>query len=322
MESLNASLFKFKIPAEDVQDSSEYEESGSEADVMEDLPAAVVRRIYALEHLQDKRLVLEAEFKKELALLEKKYEDLYDPLYEDRKRIVTGSREVLEEEYKEREESGVSLAEEGTPAPTPKGIPDFWLNVLKRSQLEELVFETDHEALSYLTNIKAERIIDAEAPKLVVSFEFDPNPFFTNAVLTKTVVFNAAGDGVTEMLASPVEWKEGKDLCVSVVEQKMRHRAKPGVTMTKEKTVDQPSFFHFFKSSLCTGEDHEHDEDEHDHPDHNKMMADAEICSFLDKYIIPNAVDWYTTKAQAMFDDDDEFDYDSDEDSDYGDESD
>lgn len=317
MESLNSSLFKFKIPENESESDSDYSDSdvSYEDDVLENLPVEVVRRVYALENLQDKRQEIETLFRKELSILEKKYEALYEPLYEERRKIINGEREVTEEEYKDRETSHVSEEKETEQV---KGIPNFWLDTLCRSQLSSLVFEDDHEALKYLTNIKSDRLIDEESPKLIVTFEFAPNPYFTNSVLTKTVVFNATGDAVNEVIGSEINWNAGQNLCYGTEIKKLRSRSKPNVTSSVEEKVHKSSIFHFFSEiSACSGDhDHDHDRGEDElEEQYGRMMADAEICSFIDKYIIPNAVDWYTRKAQDdMYDSEEEFETDEDED--------
>ena len=324
MESLNSSLFKFKIPENEAESGSEYsgsETSYSEAesDVFEHLPTEVARRVYALEHLQEKRHEIELQFRKELAVLEKKYESLYEPLYEERKKIINGDREATEEEYKDREGSHIIEEKEEKDAEQVKGIPNFWLDTLTRSQLSSLVFEDDRDALKFLVDIKSERLIDEESPKLIVTFEFSPNSFFNNTVLTKTVIFNPTGDAVNGVIGSEIEWKAGQNLCYATEVKKLRSRSKPNVTSSVEEKVYKASFFHFFAEiSSCSG-DHDHDHD-HDHDEdeleeqYGRMMADAEICSFMDKYIIPNAVDWYTRKAQEeLYDSDEEFESDEED---------
>ena len=320
MESLNANLFKFKIPEKESESESECTDTGSdfsesESDVLKNLPIEVVRRVFALENLQDKRQEIEADFRKELAVLEKKYETLYEPLYEERKKIINGEREVTAEEYKDREISYVS--EEKDTSDLVKGIPNFWLKTLSRSQLSSLVFEDDHDALSYLINIKSDRIIDDESPKLIISFEFAPNPYFNNSFLTKTVVFNSTGNAVNEVIGDVIDWKTDQNLCYSTEIKKLRSRSKPNVTSSVEEKVHKPSFFHFFSEIHSCDEDHD---DEHIHDDedleeeYSRMMADAEICSFFDKYVIPNAVDWYTCKAQEnYYDSDEEYDSESED---------
>lgn len=321
MESLNSKLFKFQIPDNKSESGSDYtdnEDVSDFSDYLENLPIEVLRRVYALENLQDKRREIETLFRKELAVLEKKYEALYEPLYEDRSKIINGEREVIEEEYKDRENSHVAEEKE---VELVNGIPGFWADTLSRSQLSSLVFDDDVEALKYLTDIKSERLIDEESPKLIVTFEFASNPFFTNTSLTKTVIFNSTGDAVNKVLGSEIEWKSGKDLCFETEVKKLRSRSKPNVTSSVEEKVHKASFFHFFADiGGCTGDhDHDHDHGEDDHEEqYSRMMADAEICSFVDKYIIPSAVDWYTGKAQEdMYDSEEEYGTDDEDDEDY-----
>ena len=320
MEALNANLFKFKIPSENESSSgSDYSDEEEFVNPLANLPTEVVHRVLALENLHEKRAEIEIQFKKELAVLEKKYEDMYAPLYADRARIINGEREVTEEEYAGREESGVALVEEKSSSDI-KGIPEFWLNVLKRSQLAGLVFEADEAALKYLRDIKSDRVIDEEAPKLTVSFHFAPNEFFSNEVLSMTVIFNPQGNGVVGWESSPIAWKEGKNLCFKTVTRKMRHRSKPGVFTNKESQEEIDSFFHLFDE--ISGCDHDHEEgEEHDHDDQeSKIMANAEICSFLDRYIIPGAIEWYMGRGDDGNGDDE--DYEEYEDFDYEDEED
>ena len=318
MESLNSSLFKFKIPENEAESTSEYSDSEIsnsevESDVFEKLPIEVARRVYALEHLQDKRHEIELQFRKELALLEKKYEILYEPLYEERKKIINGEREATEEEYKDREGSHICEEKEEKDADQVSGIPNFWLDTLCRSQLSSIVFEEDHDALKYLIDIKSERLIDEESPKLIISFEFSANPFFNDSVITKTVIFNSTGDAVNGVIGSEIEWKADRNLCFATALKNLRSRSKPNVTSSVEEKIYKASFFHFFAEISACGGDHDHDEDELEEQ-YGRMMADAEICSFMDKYIIPNAVDWYTRKAQEeLFDSDTEFESDEDD---------
>jgi nucleosome assembly protein 1-like 1 len=306
MDPLNASLFKFNInnkPA-DTNSECESEESHEDYSVLNDLPASVVKRVLALESLHEKRAVVEAEFKMELALLEKKYEALYEPIYRERSKIVNGEREATEEEYGNRLPSSVAVEEESE-ASKVSGIPKFWLQVIARSDIGEVIQADDEEALEYLRDIRCERAIEGETLKLTVSFDFNPNPFFEGTTLNKSIVFNASGDRILDVTGSPVEWKAGKNLCVEVSSESVRHR-RTGAVKKREKTIAKPSFFHIFDpiSLSCCDEEGEHDHDHDDEEENNgskfSALEIAEICSFLDKELIPEAVNWYTLKAQAQ----------------------
>lgn len=54
---------------------------GSSSGYIEALPRAVQRRVRALKQLQAARVKIEVEFHNEVAALEKKYDEMYAPLY-------------------------------------------------------------------------------------------------------------------------------------------------------------------------------------------------------------------------------------------------
>ena len=76
------------------------------------LPTEVKRRVRALKNLQTRHGELEAKFREEQLKLERKFNDLYAPLYTRRTEIISGSVEPTDEEC-EREVSDVedSVAE-------------------------------------------------------------------------------------------------------------------------------------------------------------------------------------------------------------------
>jgi hypothetical protein len=134
-----------------------------------------------------------------------------------------------------------------------------------------------------------------------------------------TVIFNSEGNGVVGFQTTPVEWKEGKNLCWKTVVRKMRHRSKAGVFVNKETKDELNSFFHLFDEIKGCEHDHDHEheegeEHEHDHDEEAKFMANAEICSFLDRYIVSGAIEWYMGRGADGEEDDyeDEGEYEDD----------
>ena len=71
---------------------------GRPSGYIESLDPSVHRRINALLNLQDKNKEIETQFRKELLELEKKYLKLHQPLYDERKEIIQGSKEPSDEE--------------------------------------------------------------------------------------------------------------------------------------------------------------------------------------------------------------------------------
>ncbi|KDN46576.1 hypothetical protein RSAG8_04229, partial [Rhizoctonia solani AG-8 WAC10335] len=153
---------------------------GRSSGYVESLPPSVKRRIEGLKGVQDKQTELEAQLKREMFELEKKYLALHEPLYERRRAILVGEAEPTDEEVAageavtaqdkededededEEDELAKSLAKLSTkkskgeteveePETPTKGVPQFWLTALRNhAELQQLITERDEEALGYL----------------------------------------------------------------------------------------------------------------------------------------------------------------------------
>jgi len=285
-------------------------------------PLPIRRRICALEKLQDKRAVLESKFRLELIELEKKYLQLYQPVYEERRKIVTGEREALAEEFENISEHGVcEVNEEGKEMEEPvKGLPKFWLTALKNHpEISPLLLKDDEEALSFLQDIRVEYLDSNPGFRLV--FEFGENDYFSNRVLTKEYhlenpVSNELDDLVYDhAVGSTIEWKEGRNLCFKIVTKTQRNRNNNS-TRTVSRKEFTPSFFHFFDPpTVPSGDNSDESEADPDELD-DRLQFDYELGDLIKSRIVPIAIDWYTGKAleYAEFDDDEEFDYDDEDD--------
>ncbi|KAF9936263.1 hypothetical protein BGZ65_002594 [Modicella reniformis] len=73
---------------------------------------SVRRRLKALKSLQKKHAVLEVELQKEIVALEKKYLELYTPLYQKRADYVGGKVEPTDTEVEEGKSDGEEEEEE------------------------------------------------------------------------------------------------------------------------------------------------------------------------------------------------------------------
>ncbi|GFH10872.1 uncharacterized protein HaLaN_06268, partial [Haematococcus lacustris] len=111
----------------------------SPEEFVDSLPTHVKRRVEALQALQEKHEELAGEFRKELALLEAKYERLYGPLYAERSEVVSGAKAVALKDGDKAED---------------KGIPEFWLTALLKCDVTaELIKDKDIDVLKYLKDI-------------------------------------------------------------------------------------------------------------------------------------------------------------------------
>ncbi|KAF9316759.1 hypothetical protein BG003_001556 [Podila horticola] len=297
---------------------------GAPSGYIESLSPEVRRRVKGLKSLQKKHAVLEADFQKEILALEKKYLALYTPLYEKRAEFVSGKTEPTEEEVQD----GVSDDEEEADDEDDKedekeiekvdGVPEFWLTALKNNpQFGDIITEKDEAVLKHLVDI---RMAYFEKPGFRLEFEFSPNDHFTNTVLTKTYFYQDepgyGGDFIYDHAeGTKIEWKEGKDLSVTVETKKQRHKG-TNKTRVVKKTVPAETFFSFFSPPVAPESEDAEEVDEDEYID-EKLEADYGLGEELKDSVIPRAIDWFTGKALQYQDNDDmyddEFDYEDDE---------
>lgn len=57
-----------------------------------------------------------------------------------------------------------------------------------------------------------------------VTFTFAPNDYFTNTVLTKTIVVDTEEQRPVESTGTPIQWKEGKNVTVKTVQKKQKNK--------------------------------------------------------------------------------------------------
>jgi nucleosome assembly protein 1-like 1 len=290
---------------------------GRSSGYIESLPVPVKRRLNGLKYLQSKHAELENKFQEEVLALEKKYLELYQPLYDQRAQVISGTYEPTDEEValgekvdeddedEVDEESKEETANESSTVEV-KGIPEFWLTLLKNHpQIVETITEEDEGALKHLIDV---RMSYMEQPGFKLDFEFSENDYFTNKVLTKTYYYQDhayGGDFVYDHAEGcNIDWKEGKDLTVTIETKKQRHKG-TNKTRVVKRTVPSNSFFYFFSPPAIPDEEEEIDEEEAEGLD-AKLEADYEMGEEFKDKIIPHAVDYFTGKALQFEDYEDE----------------
>jgi nucleosome assembly protein 1-like 1 len=263
------------------------------------LPEEVRPRFIALKKHADERNKLNEKLEEEIKALEKKYEQLYLPLYQARRDLIAGVHEVSIEdiaEFKEKtaarkptEETKVEVDIEELKA--SKGIPSFWLNAMKNNTLiKTLITEKDEEILKHLIDIRYEQIEDTLGFSL--RFFFGPNEHFENDVLTKT--YHMEDEGIMEKAeSSEIKWKADKDITKKKIKKKQKNK-KNNQTRTVMKTVDAESFFNFFKDlKMPEPEKLDHMEEEEEAELAQKMDEDYETACEINEVLIPNALEYY-----------------------------
>jgi len=283
------------------------------------LSPAEKKRVNALKNIQVKHNELMRQFHKEVLSLEKRYLELYSPLYTKRSDIVNGRYQPTEEESKppatddedaeaEEEEKVEESAQEDENATPVSGISHFWLRVLKaHPHISDMITEKDEEALKSLTDIKIGYLDDNPGFKL--DFFFSPNDFFSNDILSKTYYLSEpsaeshSDDYMYDRAeGTTIEWKEGKNLAVKVETKKQRHK-ETNQTRVVKKTIQSDTFFNFFNPPKVPKDDEDITEEEAADLD-ERLEADYEIGEDIKEKLIPNAVGWFTGEA-VEFDMDD-----------------
>ncbi|KFH46219.1 putative nucleosome assembly protein-like protein [Hapsidospora chrysogenum ATCC 11550] len=300
---------------------------GRSSGYVESLPAPVRRRVSGLKGIQKEHSKLEADFQKEVLELEKKYFAKFTPLYERRSKIINGAEEPTEEEIKaaeEDEEEDAEIKEEDKDEKKSEmpdnvtGIPEFWLSAMKNQvTFAEMITERDEAALKHLTDVRMEYL---DVPGFRLIFEFAPNDFFENKILTKTYYYQSemgyGGDFIYDHAeGDKIQWREGKDLTVRVEAKKQRNKNTKQTRIVK-KTVPTESFFNFF-SPPAPPSDEDDEEAEIASDIEDRLELDYQLGEDIKEKLIPRAIDWFTGEALAFeeLDEDDlEDDFDDDED--------
>ncbi len=182
--------------------------------------------------------------------LEKKYAALHAPLFAKRASVVSGEVDVEEKEdgvFEEKPGTPAAVGEDG--APPSLAVPDFWTKaMLSHSTLAQMVEPADVPALQFLTEV---RCVDKEDyTGFTLEFAFaQPNPFFTNAVLSKSYeVPNLIEEDEPVLQAvrgTEIAWLPKQNLCVAEKKMKPKGKARGGVVV---KQVKKESFFNWFEA--------------------------------------------------------------------------
>ena len=289
------------------------------------IPAEMMAAIETLRSLDDVYGKVEQELRDKIVALQKEYQPKFDAILKDRTTELSKTH-------------AASKDAKATPA-----VPRFWLDVLLASEeFGEVIQEYDEPVLEYLESIETSDIDPTDEDKgFVVTFKFNPNPFFKNTELQKIYTLVRSNEftdqlEITRIESNDIEWNDGKNVTVELVTKK-----KSGGGARKKKAAKEeprPSFFRFFRtidednlpSELGDYEDEDEDEDEDDMGDHTMdhlqmiMQDDWESAVALKDLIIPRAIRWYTGEAvdEVLDDDEDDDDDDEDDDDDYEDEDD
>jgi hypothetical protein len=307
------------------------------------VPECILKRVNALKNLQLKMIDIESKFYEELHLLECKYAPMYQPLLEQREKIVSGQYEPNDEEAKWKFDQvdpakaidpAKDLADELKNKATIdenktnghgkedeiKGIPEFWLQTFKCSTLiSDMIQPHDESVLSHLRDVRVV-LHDKRPYGYTLEFHFDENEFFTNKVLTKSYELNVEpdaedpfayeGPNLVRCKGCAIDWHKGQNVTMRVIKKKQKHKSSGSVRVVN-KEVKQDSFFNFFDMDSSAKKENkkkdDEDDEEEDDEDESLLAADFEIGHFFKECIIPKATLYFSGEV-ADGDEDEEDD--------------
>lgn len=186
---------------------------------------------------------------------------------------------------------------------TPLGVPGFWMRaMLNHGGIARLIQEKDRPILMYLQDIQCD--LHTIGYGFDLTFTFEKNDYFKNAQLKKTFVMTRQNI-IEKCEGTEIEWKDGKDVTKKKIKKKQKaKKGQPGKTITK--TVDQESFFNFFKTitmpeekELAEGkkdkpEKDDDEEGENAEKDAGELMDDDyDLGTEFKDQLIPLALEYY-----------------------------
>ncbi|KAA6417501.1 MAG: hypothetical protein FRX49_12527 [Trebouxia sp. A1-2] len=281
---------------------------GKPSGLIESLPKTLRNRLAYLGELQDQHDELAEKLHEEQVALQRKYEKLWDPLFQKRAAIVQGKEEAPNALHqKEGDED-----KEAEPESDVSGIPDFWMHVLQSHKgWNEEIQDKDIPILSHLVDIRIVNLRDEEDGFKII-FEFSDNPFFSNKELVKTyyMVSDDASDPVLQKAtATTIQWASGKNPGVKLQKKKApKGKSRPPVRSTRV-----PTFFDFFSPPTVPETESELTEEGMDELQ-AALEKDYELGELLRDDIIPYAIKWFTGEAQMEDSDEEDLDEEDDED--------
>ncbi|CCD16015.1 unnamed protein product [Trypanosoma congolense IL3000] len=283
---------------------------------MSKLPKRINERVQVLLHYHEECEKIRKSFEEKETALRRKYDELYAPLLDKRMEIITGKHLPTDEEVME----GMPSDHQGVvditcTDDTEKGLPGFWLRVLKHHVLPKFVIkEHDEPVLMHLMDVRS-GVVDGGYGSFAVAFIFEPNEFFEETTLILKLIQGEDGVNIDR---TPITWKPGKDVTVKKKRKKTGKRGQAGKSAMV--TVPRASFFNAFKESgwEIDADDDDDDDDELDGGDDEWIEQFLQV---LHTSIIPSAVHHYTGEAPDGSSDidsdcDDEEDEESDDDDD------
>uniref|UniRef100_A0A182LVK4 Nucleosome assembly protein 1-like 4 n=1 Tax=Anopheles culicifacies TaxID=139723 RepID=A0A182LVK4_9DIPT len=183
-----------------------------QSSIAKPIPPNIQAKLYALRKIQLDIVDKEVQFHLKAHAMEVEYQQEFNECHEKIARIVNG---LDVPELVDFNTAPNDVADQ------PKGIPEFWLTVLKSSFLDHMIQETDEPALKHLQDIRVQLVKEPE-PGFELQFHFGTNDYFTNEVLTKKYFLRCApnpdapakfnGFEIYNCKGCTIDWKPDRNL--------------------------------------------------------------------------------------------------------------
>lgn len=167
--------------------------------------------------------------------------------------VKEAPKRILEVRPKER--VNLKRARKGKPKKEdPKGIPKYWLTVLKNvDKLGPLIQKYDEPILKFLSDISLKFSKPGQPISYTFYFYFLPNPYFRNEVLTKTYIIKSKPDyndpffswgwEIHDCKGCKIDWRRGKNVTLTTTYSRT---TATGEIEIQPRVVPNSSFFNFF----------------------------------------------------------------------------
>jgi nucleosome assembly protein 1-like 1 len=219
------------------------------------------------------------------------FDQKYREIYEQISKIANGQDlPSLNSEEKSRYQIAESASQ------LEAGIPNYWGTCLKNSNYFP-VNEKDEKILTHLRDIRMKPLNSDGNLDFVIEFEFSPNEYFTQTLLTKTYFFDKEEE-IEKTQGCQIFWATNdKNPRIKIATKKVK-KGKKVETKTSESNV--PSFFDIFA-------------------DESKDKLNPDEVNFFKEDFFPGSVEYYLNLVEGLdddgeFDDDEDFDDDDEED--------
>ncbi|XP_002134276.2 nucleosome assembly protein 1-like 1 [Drosophila pseudoobscura] len=202
---------------------------------------------------------LDMEMQADIYRLEMQYQSRYQVLYDERKKLLNKVRQQSRGDD-ESKSSG--------------DLQSFWMQVL-RASYSKIIRPNDEQILVHLNDISTR--IFSNPPKFEISFHFDPNEYFSNAVLNKTYYLKCEPDPGTPLIYDGAEIVKTEGCTI--------HWTKP---LSPEEAAY--SFFNYFSPPLLPASKSD--------PKYAEISAilqsDFQMGFYLKERVVPKAVIFFT----------------------------